>query len=70
MNAFVFALIVSAIITVCLLVTKHSENNERNNSYGIKVFIVSFFIVFVSHSYLMSSDASLIQDIDVGEPPF
>jgi hypothetical protein len=70
MNAFVFALIVSAIITVCLLVSKHGENNQPNNSYGIKVFIVSFFAVFVCHSYLMSGDTSLVQDIDVGEPPF
>jgi uncharacterized membrane protein YozB (DUF420 family) len=70
MNAFVFALVVSAIITVCLLVTKHNENKEQNNSYGIKVFMISFFIVFVCHSYLMSGDTSLIQDIDVGEPPF
>lgn len=70
MNAFVFATIVSAIITVCLFVTKHSDNNEPNNSYGIKVFIISFLIVFVCHSYLMGGDGSLVQDIDVGEPPF
>lgn len=70
MNAFIFALIVSAIITVCLFVTKHSDNNEPNNSYGIKVFIISFLIVFVCHSYFIGGDNALAQDIDVGEPPF
>lgn len=70
MNAFIFALIISAIITVCLFVTKHADNNEPNNSYGIKVFVVSFFIVFVCHSYFIAGDSALVQDIDVGEPPF
>lgn len=70
MNGFIFALIVSAIITVCLFVTKHSDNNESNNSYGIKVFIISFLIVFVCHSYFVGGDNALVQDIDVGEPPF
>lgn len=70
MNGFIFALIVSSIITVCLFVTKHTENNEPNNSYGMKVFIISFLIVFVCHSYLMAGDSAFTQDIDVGEPPF
>lgn len=70
MNSFIFAIIVSSIITVCLFVSKHSENHEPNNSYGIKVFVISFLIVFVCNSYLMNGDSSLVQDIDVGEPPF
>lgn len=70
MNAFMFALIASAIITVCLFVIKHNDNNEPNNTYGIKVFIISFVIVFVCYSYFIGGDNALTQDIDVGEPPF
>lgn len=70
MNAFLFALIVSAVITVSLFVMKHNDNNEPNNSYGIKVFVISFFIVFVCYSYFVGGDIALTQDIDVGEPPF
>lgn len=70
MNAFIFALVVSATITVCLLVIKNTDNNEPNSSYGTKIFIITFLIVFVCHSYLMGSDNKLIQDIDIGEPPF
>lgn len=70
MNAFIFALVVSATVTVCLLVIKHAENNEPNSSFGTKIFIITFLIVFVCHSYLTSSDNTLIQDIDIGEPPF
>ena len=70
MSPFLFALVLSAIITVCLLVTKSRENNEPNNSYGIKVFIIAFLIAFVCHSYIISGDGSLAQEIDVGEPPF
>jgi uncharacterized membrane protein YadS len=70
MNGFIFALIVSAVVTVCLLVTKSNENNETNNSYVMKVFIVTFFVVFVCHSYLLGGEGAFAQEIDVGEPPF
>lgn len=71
MTPFVFALIASAIITVCLLVLKGKENNETNNGYGLKVFPVTFIVIFVCYSYLLGGgDGALAQEIDIGEPPF
>lgn len=70
MNAFTFALIVSAIITVVMFVTKHNDNKEPNNMYGMKTFAISFLVVFVCHSYLTGVNNTIMQDIDVGEPPF
>jgi uncharacterized membrane protein YozB (DUF420 family) len=70
MNAFTFSLIVSAIITVVLFVTKHNDNKEPNNIYGIKIFVMSFLVVFVCHSYLIGVNSTVMQDIDIGEPPF
>lgn len=69
MTPFLFALIASAIITVSLLVLKSKENEESNTSYGLKVFPISFIVVFVCYSYLIGGGAQS-QEIDVGEPPF
>lgn len=70
MSPFVFALIASAVITVCLLVLKGKENNETNNGYGLKVFPVTFIVIFVCYSYLIGGDSAISQEIDIGEPPF
>jgi hypothetical protein len=70
MSPFLFALIASAVITVCLLVLKGKDNNETNNSYGLKVFPVTFIVIFVCYSYMIGGDGALAQEIDIGEPPF
>lgn len=70
MSPFVFALVASAVITVCLLVLKGKDNNETNNNYGLKVFPVSFIVIFICYSYMMGGEGALAQEIDIGEPPF
>ena len=70
MSPFVFALIASASITVCLLVLKSKDNQEPNSNYGLKVLPISFIAVFICYSYLIGGEGSIAQDIDIGEPPF
>jgi len=71
MSPLIFALIVSAVVTVCLIVIKSKDNNEPNNNYGIKVFFTVFLVTFVCHSYMIGGEGgALAQEIDVGEPPF
>lgn len=64
-----FSAAVASIVTVLMLFTKSKENEEKNFSFGLKLFIIAFLTVFVIHTYLMG-DGPSGQEIDIGEPPF
>jgi FtsH-binding integral membrane protein len=72
MNTLVFSFIVGLVISVLCVWLKGKDNKENNVQYAVKVFAVSAIVVFVVHTYLMSSDngSAVCPEIEVGEPPF
>jgi type III secretory pathway component EscS len=69
MTPFIFALVASSITSLIMVFSKAKENQENTSNYAVKVFVVSFLVVFISYTYLMG-DATSSQEIDIGEPPF
>lgn len=68
MNCFMFSLTIALIVTVIMLSTKSKNNMENNTVFGGKVFLTTFFVVFIGYTYMLGNNVS--QEIDIGEPPF
>jgi hypothetical protein len=70
MSPFYISLFVSIVATLVLLALKPKEHQETNTTYGIRIFVVVFIVTFVVLSYIGETRGGVVQDIDVGEPPF
>jgi hypothetical protein len=70
MSPFYISLFVSIVATLVLLALKPKEHHETNTTYGIRIFVVVFIVAFIILSYIGETRSGVVQDIDVGEPPF
>jgi hypothetical protein len=71
MNTLLFSVISGCVVAVLCALFKGKDNKEQTSRYGFKVFIITSIAVFLLHTYLQSTDSSLVcQEIETGEPPF
>ncbi len=71
MNTLLLSAISGCVVAILCAIFKGKDNKEQTSRYGFKVFILTFIAVFLLHSYLLSTENSLVcQEIETGEPPF
>ncbi len=63
------SLILAAVISVIVVISDSGSENKNKMSQGIKVFVISFAIIYLGLMYF-GSDRGLKHDINTGEPPF
>lgn len=69
MSTFLTTLVLSAIITVLMLLMNHSKDSEVSQStYAIKTFVITFPVIFFGINYFFSPDST--PEIEIGEPDF
>jgi anaerobic C4-dicarboxylate transporter len=69
MNNIYISLIIAAGITVLAVLTKPRETKNNHIGYGLKIYIISFLVSFVSLTYLLT-ESNVKQIIETGEPEF
>lgn len=67
MSSWLISLILSAIITL-LLILLDNDNQRDKKTYGIKVYVVSFLSIYFGLMFL--GDNEIKHEINTGEPPF
>jgi hypothetical protein len=63
------SLILAAVISVIVVISDSGSENKNKMSQGIKVFVISFAIIYLGLMYF-GSDRGLKHEINTGEPPF
>ncbi len=63
------SLILSSIIAVLSSLMESNDPNKNKMSYAIKIFIVSFLVIYFGWMFLVP-DFDVQQEIITGEPPF
>lgn len=70
MSPFLTALVLSAIITVLMLLMNSPKDSEMSQStYAIKTFVITFPVIFFGITYFFSPQDST-PEIEIGEPDF
>jgi hypothetical protein len=69
MENWMLSLILAAVISVIVVISDSGSENKNKMSQGIKVFVISFAIIYLGLMYF-GSDRGLKHDINTGEPPF
>ena len=67
MQGWLFALILSSVITVLSVITE--KNNKKLNLFAAKTFLISFVSIYCGWTFLIA-ECDVIQEIDTGDPPF
>lgn len=67
MQGWLFALILSCIITVLSVITE--KNNKKLNLFAAKTFLISFIVIYCGWTFLIE-ECDVIKEIDTGDPPF
>lgn len=70
MENWMLSLIMAAVISVIVVISDSGSSENKNKmSQGIKVFVISFAIIYLGLMYF-GSDRGLKHEINTGEPPF
>jgi heme/copper-type cytochrome/quinol oxidase subunit 4 len=71
MSGWMLSLILASIITILALLVNNSsdENNKNKSTYGIKIFVISFVVIYFGWMFL-GPDSEVRHEIEIGEAPF
>ena len=69
MNNIYISLIIAAGITVLAVLTKPKDPDTSHAAYGLKIYMISVIISYLSLSYLLS-ESCIKQIIETGEADF
>ncbi len=68
MSGWLISLILSAIIAL-LASLMENDKNKNKMTYGIKIFVVSFIVIYFGWMFFVP-ESEISQEIIQGEPPF
>jgi hypothetical protein len=69
MSGWILSLILSSIITILAVIVESNEHKKDKTSYGIKIFIISFLVIYFGWMFL-GPDSEVRHEIETGEAPF
>lgn len=69
MSGWLLSLMLASIITVLAVLMESNDPKKNKMSYGIKIFLVSFLVIYFGWMFAVP-DSDIQHEIITGEPPF
>lgn len=68
MNYLIISFILSAVIATISMFANYSEKDKQNSMYLLKIFAISFTVIYIGLIYFIKQETS--PDIQIGEADF